>query len=326
MNYKSLALLLNLWVVFAFADSSIEQSVAVLPVGPVVEVVAPKIYIPGIDAQRVMDKSEKYKQLINATIRNKRIAWLSGGVLASGCVLYLLTDGFSSAQTPEIKKNSISQKKRSEYADDVFLQWCEEEQKKRATIWGASRQGIADGCKIALVSVVVGLLLKVFDNATNSVSSFSDNILGCDEDVLFDRVNKSVVFSFDCMTNSVHTLVSELKVLSSENATTPKIPLFFYDAAMIDLQALSLQLEEHMGLVLAIASLYGKDGRSIGQAMDVLILSIDDAFAYIMFLQQQGATVDYQFVKREALILEKKIFLAMERYLMTSKSVLFESV
>ena len=325
MNYKPLVLLFNVWAGFVFANSSIEQNIVSLPVQPSAETVLSKNYLPGITAQRVMDKSEKYKILINQTIRNKRIAWLSGGVLASGCLLYLFTDYFKSTEPKESKKaESNVEKTVADVNAEVAAMWIEE-RKQRATIWGASRQGIADGVKVALVSVIVGLLLKAFDNATSSFSNFSDTILGCDEDVLFEQVNRSVVFSFDCMANSVHTLVSELKILSSDSAHSSKIPSFFYDAAMSDLQALTLQLEEHMGLVLAIVSLYEKDGRSIVQAMEVLTAGIDDAFAYIIFLQQQGAKIDHPFVKREALILEKKLFRLIERYLTTSKSVLFES-
>lgn len=305
MNYKSIGLLINLFIGLAHATPTGDSQLL------------------GIDAGRVMSKAENYKTLINRTVRNKRITWFSGGVLVSGCFLYLLTDGFSSADTTDVKKPKNT-KKRSNYSDEAFDDWWEEEKAARSSVWGGARRGIAEGFKIGLVSIVVGLLLKAFDNATHSLSNFSDNILGCDEDVLFERVNRSVFFSFDCMAHSLRTLVRELVILTSGDTKSVKIPSFFYDSLNSDLQALSLQLEEHMALVFAIVSLHEKDSRVIGQAMEVMTSVIDDAVGYTMFLAQQGASVDPSFVKQEALIIEKKVFRSIERYLVTCKNVLFE--
>lgn len=322
MNYRLIGFLINLFIGLAFADPIVEQK---LVENPVIETDVKALTLPGIDAGRVMKKAEKYKTLISQTIRNKRIAWFSGGVLASGCLLYLLTDGFCSSDKTDGHKAQNSTKRNIAQADEAFNEWWEEEKEARRSLWGGTRRGIADGLKIGLVSVVVGLLLKAFDNATNSLSNFSDTILGCDEDILFERVNRSVLFSFDCLAHSLQILVHELAILSSGNGKAIKIPSFFYDAVIGDLQALSLQLEEHMGLVFAIVSLREKNAHTIGNSMEVMASVVDDVVAYTMLLVQHGANIDFLLVRQEALITEKKVFRAIERYLVTSKSVLFEN-
>lgn len=322
MNHRSIVFLMSF---FIGAVQAAPLQEAQLTQTSSAGVVIPKSAIPGIDAGRVMKRTEYYKTLINQTICNKRIAWFSGGLLASGCLLYLVTDGFASSEKTGTKKPGKKIKGRNKVADEAFNEWWQEEQETRRSVWGSSRRGIAEGFKLGFVSVVVGLLLKAFDNATNTLSDFSDNILGRDEDVLFEQVNRSVLFSFDCMAISLQTLVGELALFSSTGGKSLKIPSFFYEAVFADLQALSRQIEEHMGLVFAIVSLNEKNGDGIGQAMEMLTSIVDGAVAYALFLQQQGEAIDLTLVRQEALIVEKKVFRSIERYLMTCKSTLFEN-
>lgn len=281
---------------------------------------------PAISLERIAYKSEAYKKLIQKTLRNKRLVWFAGGACVVSVGLYLFLSHYANQQSnakTSVAAQSGDNAGKKVSRDEAFADWWDYEKRKNTTVLGGMQGGIYDGIRIAFISIVVGVLLKQFDKASGSFTKFFEAVIGQGPEVLFDQIRKHCMFSLECLSSSLQTLLQEFHLLSVGQANNGKIPSFFFDALLADIQSLAFQLEELMALGLAVVSVNAIESVVFEKHMLDAYQATSECIDHCTALMKDNRVADIAQAESETLIMMKKLSLAIARYLSTSKSVLF---
>ena len=276
--------------------------------------------------ERIEQRKLHYLGLCKSTSRNKKLLWLSGGACATGLVAYLIKSYFFPDPVDYSKAPTITNARYtvSSAQDAAFTDWIEN-QKERRTLKGAAKNAVVDGVRMAIVSVVVGIIVRQFDNATFDISGKIKSIIGYDEDEVFDVVQQRVGANVEHVSGSLDTLVTELQFLSQQTGRQLVAPSFFFGFLSGDTQALGMHVEDITGLMLALAEFLKPKDAAAHNAIQYQVNELLGAYQELLTFcsQLKDSSIPQAAQRVEALYAIKKLSVALGNSVSLVKNRLF---
>jgi hypothetical protein len=223
------------------------------------------IFIKKPSVEGIEKKREIFRKKLTKTKHLKNTTYFLGTAAACGLSWYVYKNYFKDETKSDTKNSSKKdqEKKLFNPQEEIFIKnWWEQEKQERTTLFGGIKRGLREGVNIAVVSLVSGLLLKMFDLFTHGMLSSLKNLFKTTARSLFDHTNNIIVSDINQLKSELVGYICNMKMLQNDRSDDAskimKINCFSFDLEHI-FGSFVYHMEELIAISLEIISDYKQD-------------------------------------------------------------------
>ena len=223
------------------------------------------IFIKKPSVEGIEKKREIFRKKLTKTKHLKNTTYFLGTAAACGLSWYVYKNYFKDETKSDTKNSSKKdqEKKLFNPQEEIFIKnWWEQEKQERTTLFGGIKRGLREGVNIAVVSLVSGLLLKMFDLFTHGMLSSLKNLFKTTARSLFDHTNNIIVSDINQLKSELVGYICNMKMLQNDRSDDAskimKINCFSFDLEHI-FGSFVYHMEELIAISLEVISDYKQD-------------------------------------------------------------------
>jgi hypothetical protein len=282
------------------------------------------IFIKKLSVEGIEKKREIFRKKLTKGKHLKNTTYFLGMVAACGLSWYVYKNYFK-GETKSNAENSSKkdqEKKLFNPQEEIFIKnWWEQEKQERTTLFGGMKRGLREGVNIAVVSLVSGLLLKIFDSFTYGTLSSLKNLFKTTVRSLFDHTSNIIISDINQLRSELLGYICNMKMLpinrSNDSSKIIAMNCFSFDLEHI-FGAFVYHMEELIAISLEVISDYKQDEQlehEVEKSMSQMCQVITKFSIYLEKLINSKNIIEEEQTEENIIIQIKMLSSNIQRYI-----------